>query len=113
MYIGIIDTIHQGLENRFDEVSRELLICMAALNPSNSFASFDAKKILKLATYYPNDFSSSDLRTLKIQLGTYIEDVKMDNRFQGLTTLGELSNKPVGTNKHEYYGLVYLVLKLV
>jgi len=90
-----------------------LLICMAALNPSNSFASFDAKKILKLATYYPNDFSSSDLRTLKIQLGTYIEDVKMDNRFQGLTTLGELSNKPVGTNKHEYYGLVYLVLKLV
>ena len=42
--------------------SFQLLICMAALNPSNSFASFDAKKILKLATYYPKDFSSSDLR---------------------------------------------------
>jgi hypothetical protein len=74
VYIGIIDRIHQELENRFDEVSRELLICMSALNPSNSFASFDAKKILKLATYYPKDFSSSDLRTLEIQLGTYIED---------------------------------------
>jgi hypothetical protein len=44
VYIGIIDRIHQELENRFNEVSSELLICMAALNPSNSFASFDAKK---------------------------------------------------------------------
>jgi len=44
VYIGIIDRTHQELENRFDEVSSELLICMAALNPSNSFASFDAKK---------------------------------------------------------------------
>jgi hypothetical protein len=113
VYIGIIDRIHQELENRFDEVSRELLICMSALNPFNSFASFDAKKILKLATYYPKDFSSSNLRTLEIQLGTYIEDVKMDDRFQGLTTLGELSNKLVATNKHGYYGLVYLVLKLI
>jgi hypothetical protein len=112
VYIGI-DRIHQELENRFDEVSRELLICMSALNPSSSFASFDAKKILKLATYYPKDFSSSDLRTLEIQLGTYIEDVKMDDRFQGLAILGKLSNKLVATNKHGYYGLVYLVLKLV
>jgi len=38
--------------------------------------------------------------------------MKMDNRFQGLTTLCELSTKLVGTNKHEYYSLVYLVLKL-
>jgi hypothetical protein len=38
------------------------------------------KKILNLATYYSKDFASSDLRTLEIQLGTYIEDVKMDNR---------------------------------
>jgi hypothetical protein len=112
VFIGIIDRIHQELENRFDEVSRELLICMSALSPSNSFASFDAQKILKLATFYPKDISSSELRTLEIQLGTYIEDVKMDVRFEGLNTLGELSNKLVDTKKHEYYGLVYLVLKL-
>jgi len=107
VYIGIIDRIHQELENRFDEVSRELLICMSALNPSNSFVSFDAQKILKLATFYPKDFSSSALRTLEIQLGTYIEDVRMDDRFEGLNNLGELSNKLVDTKKHELYGLVY------
>jgi hypothetical protein len=85
---------------------------MSALNPFNSFASFDAQKILKLATFYPKDFSSSDLRTLEIQLGTYIEDVRMDDRFEGLNSLGELSTKLVSTNKYEFYGLVYLVLKL-
>jgi len=42
VYIGVIDRIHKELENRFDEVSMELLLCMPALNPSNSFASFDA-----------------------------------------------------------------------
>jgi len=112
VFIGIIDRIHREFENRFDEVSRELLICMSALNPSNSFVSFDAQKILKLATFYPKDFPSSALRTLEIQLGTYIEDVRMDDRFEGLNNLGELSNKLVDTKKHELYGLVYLVLKL-
>ena len=42
VYIGVIERIHQELENRFDEVSMELLLCMPTLNPSNSFASFDA-----------------------------------------------------------------------
>jgi hypothetical protein len=39
----------------------ELLSCMTALNPSNSFASFDAHKVRSLGEFYPNDFSSSDL----------------------------------------------------
>jgi hypothetical protein len=46
VYIGVIDRIHQELENRFDEVSIELLLCMSVLNPSNSFASFDKKSTL-------------------------------------------------------------------
>jgi hypothetical protein len=37
----------------------------------------------------------------------------MDDRFEGLNSLGELSTKLVSTNKYEFYGLVYLVLKLV
>jgi len=64
--IGIIDRIHRELENRFDEVSRELLICMAALNPSNSFAWFDAKKSNKVRN------SMSD-RLLNDCLVTFIE----------------------------------------
>lgn len=61
VYIGVIDKISQELNNRFDEVNMELLICMAALNPSNSFASYDAQKVLKLAKFYPKDISSMDI----------------------------------------------------
>jgi hypothetical protein len=39
----------------------ELLSCMVALNFSNSFASFNANKVCRIAEFYPNDFSASDL----------------------------------------------------
>jgi hypothetical protein len=42
IYIGVIDQISIELASRFDEVNMELLSCMAAFDPSNSFASFDA-----------------------------------------------------------------------
>jgi len=112
VYIGVIDRIHQELENRFDEVSMELLLCMSALNPSNSFASFDAQKVLRLATFYPKDFSSAQLTELELQLDTYIDDVREDDRFQGLNSLSELSIKLVATQKHDLYGKVFLILKL-
>ena len=41
VYIGVIDKISQELDSRFDE-NMELLFCMSALNPSNSFTLFDA-----------------------------------------------------------------------
>jgi hypothetical protein len=41
VYIGVIDQISQELDYRFDEINMELLSCMSAFNPSNSFASFD------------------------------------------------------------------------
>jgi hypothetical protein len=113
VYIGVIDRVHQELENRFDEVSMDLLLCMSALNPSNSFASFDAQKVLRLATFYPKDFSSSEIMELELQLDNYIDDVREDDRFQGLNTLGELSVKMVDTTKHDLYAKVFLIIKLV
>ena len=53
VYIGVINQIRQELDNRFDEVNMELLICMSALNPFNSFDSYDAHKVLSLAKFYP------------------------------------------------------------
>jgi hypothetical protein len=55
-----------GTRDRFDEVNMELLSCMTGLNSSNSFASFDANKVRRLAKFYPNDFSNSDLLRLKM-----------------------------------------------
>lgn len=51
VYIGIIDKISQELDNRFDEINMELLSCMSALHPSNSFAAFDAQKVRRLADF--------------------------------------------------------------
>ncbi len=54
-----------------------------------------------------------DLIRLKLQLGTFIADMRKDERFKGLETLDELSIKLVKTNKHVIYDSVYLLLKLV
>jgi hypothetical protein len=81
VYIGIIDQISQELDTRFDEVNMELLSCMVALNPSNSFASFDAHKVCRLAEFYPNDFLSSDLLRLEMQHDNYIDDMRRDDSF--------------------------------
>jgi len=62
-----------------------------ALNPSKSFASFDLihihKKILRLTTFYPKDFSSAQLMELELQLNIYIDDLGGVDRFQGLNSL--------------------------
>ena len=79
----------------FDEINVKSVICMSALNPLNSFASYDAQQILKLAKFYPKDFSDMDLIILKLQLGTFIDDMRKDERFKGLETLAELSIKLV------------------
>jgi hypothetical protein len=54
---------------------------MTALNPSNYFASFDAHKVCRLAEFYSNDFSSSDLLRLKMQLDNYIDDMRRVDSF--------------------------------
>ena len=111
MHVGY--EIIQELDNRFDEVNMELLICMAAFNPSNSFASYDAQKIMRLAQFYPNDISSVELIRLEFQLETFIDDMRKDDRFKCVNHLGELSTMLVETKKHLVYDLVYLLLKLI
>jgi hypothetical protein len=91
----------------------ELLVCMSALNPSNSFASYDAQKVMRLAQFYPNDISSMDLIRLEFQLETFIDDMRKYDRFKCVNHLGELSVLLVETKKHLVYDLVYILLKLI
>jgi hypothetical protein len=113
VYLGVVDQIIQELDNRFDEVNMELLVCMSALNPSNSFASYDAQKVMRLAQFYPDDISSMDLIRLEFQLETFIDDMRKDVRFISVNHLGELSILLVETKKHLVYDLVYTLLKLI
>uniref|UniRef100_A0A0A9BHB4 HAT C-terminal dimerisation domain-containing protein n=1 Tax=Arundo donax TaxID=35708 RepID=A0A0A9BHB4_ARUDO len=91
----------------------QLLICISALNPLNSFASYDKDQLINLAKFYPKEFATTDLTRLSFQLDNFIDDMRSDNRFNDLKTLGELSVKLVETQKHLIYNLVYLLLKLV
>nr|XP_016457164.1 PREDICTED: zinc finger MYM-type protein 1-like [Nicotiana tabacum] len=88
VFCKIIDWQFQELNNRFDEVTTELLLRVACLNPVNSFSSFDIEKILRLAKLYTDDFDKYSIVDLHFQLENYIVDVRdHDNRFFDLKDL--------------------------
>ena len=68
---------------------------------------------MSLTKLYPDDFTNDDLRDLSHDLRLYIADVREDNRFSNISTIGELSQKMVEIGKYRLYRLVYRLLKLV
>ena len=58
----------QEFNGRFNEVNSELLVCTSALSPTASFREFDKEKLLRLAKFYPEDFSVFECISLKQQL---------------------------------------------
>ncbi|XP_042012243.1 uncharacterized protein LOC121760672 [Salvia splendens] len=83
------------------------------LQPRDDFSSFDKESVLKLATFYPSDFSSIDLRSLDCQLDIFMEDMRRDNDFQNLQDLSSLSMKFVETKRDVAYPFVFLLIKLI
>ena len=50
LFYTVIDMQLQELNNRFSEANTNLLLCMACLNPSNSFVAFDKEKLIPLSS---------------------------------------------------------------
>ncbi|KAG2536736.1 hypothetical protein PVAP13_9NG215973 [Panicum virgatum] len=113
MFWGVIDRQLVELNNRFDEISIELLRCMAAFNPANSFSAFDIEKLVKLARFYPDDFDLEEINQLRFQLRLYIAAMRNDENFKILKSLAELSMMIVKRNMVSRYSIVYKLLKLV
>ena len=68
---------------------------------------------MKLATFYEEEFPTKyDLQVLKVELKNYIKDVREDERFHQLKSIGELAKKMVKEQKHIIFPKVYLLLKL-
>ncbi|XP_055824242.1 uncharacterized protein LOC129892684 [Solanum dulcamara] len=113
VFCNIIDWQLQELNDRFDEVTIDLLHGIACLNPINSFSSFDIKKVMKIAKLYPDDFDESNMSALENQLASYVIDVRdINERFSGLNGLCDLSKRLVQTKKHSTYPLVFRLVKL-
>ena len=108
LFYTIIDMQLQELNNRFSEANTNLLLCMACLNPSNSFVAFDKEKLIHLAKFYSSDFLGTDILALDSQLQNYIFDMRSNDFFLELQGVSELAEKLVSTRKHETYPLVYL-----
>ena len=113
LFYTIINLQLQELNNHFLEVNTDLLLCMACLNPSNLIVAFDKEKLIRLAKFYPFDFSKTNILALGSQLQNYIFDMRSNNLFLELQGVGELAEKLVKTGKHDTYPLVYLLVKLV
>ena len=93
-------------------MNTDLLLCMACLDPSNSFVAFDKEKLIRLAKFYPSNFLGTDILALDSQLQNYIFDMRNNDFFLELQGVSELAEKLVSTRKHETYPLVYLLVKL-
>ncbi|KAK9180887.1 hypothetical protein WN944_024023 [Citrus x changshan-huyou] len=95
-----------------NESNTELLICLACLCPNDLFAAFDKEKLLRLAEFYPKDFSTIDLIALEMQLDVYITDLRSSAEFSELKGIGELARTMVKTKKDKVYPLVYQLVTL-
>ncbi|GAV89309.1 LOW QUALITY PROTEIN: DUF4371 domain-containing protein, partial [Cephalotus follicularis] len=108
----VIDLQIRELNDRFNEVNTELFICMACLDPSNVISAFDKQKLIRLAKFYPSDFSPVELMVIESQFGTYILDVLYRAELSNVMRIGELAIKLVKLKMDDTYSLVYLLVKL-
>ena len=113
LFYTVIDMQLQEFNNRFSETNTDLLLCMAYLNPSNSFVDFDKEKLIRLVKFYLSDFFRTDILALDSQLHNYVFDMRNNNLFLGIQGVSELAKNLVNTGKYETYLLVYLFVKLV
>jgi hypothetical protein len=102
----------QELDDHFTETSTELLLCVACLSPNDSFSTFNKEKLIRLALFYPSEFSIVDLMVLGDQLDTYIIDLRGDDEFSAIEGIANLAEKMVKTKKNLIFPLVYMLIKL-
>jgi len=71
IFLAAIDAIMSEMNHRFGEVSSELLVGMACLNPRNS-SNFDVDKLVKLAEIYAEDFDIAEIAILPSELRGFV-----------------------------------------
>ncbi|XP_071700081.1 uncharacterized protein [Rutidosis leptorrhynchoides] len=108
----VLDMQIQEFGDRFSEASTELLSCMSALNPRDSFSMFDSSKLIRLCEFYPKDFNSTDMIEFENELEIYHQSVLNDPKFKDLNGIADLARVMVETRKNRTYPLLYRLLKL-
>ncbi|KAK3219008.1 hypothetical protein Dsin_012978 [Dipteronia sinensis] len=81
LFCAVIDMQLQELNSRFPETNTELLLCGACLSPMDQFYAFDKHILIRLAQFYPRDYSHTKLLALEDQLENYIADMRSSIEF--------------------------------
>jgi hypothetical protein len=100
------------LRHRSSEVSNELLVGFACLDPKNTFFMFDVEKLIGLEDLYDQDFSVLGRAMLREHFETYIIHVRMNVVFATCEDIESLFVKMVQTGKHVVFPLVYKLIEL-
>ncbi|CAN1779064.1 Zinc finger MYM-type protein 1, partial [Linum perenne] len=102
-----------ALNSRFNEVSVRLLQLSVALDPNNSFRSFNADDIYKLAEeFYPQDFQYSEMIALEGALKYYDTHVVGSDEFH-VSSLAKLLEKLVESGMERHYMMICRLIRLV
>ncbi|XP_077249175.1 uncharacterized protein LOC143888621 [Tasmannia lanceolata] len=115
LFFQVIDLQLQELNSRFSEANTKLLLCVACLNPSDSFYAFDKEKLIRLSKFYLKEFSEVQYSTKELdnQLETYILDMRSNTHFVNLKGIRDVAEKMVEKGKHALYPLVYKLITLI
>jgi len=111
IFLAAIDAIMSEMNHRFGEVSSELLVGMACLNPRNS-SNFDVDKLVKLAEIYAEDFDIAEIAILPSELRGFVGRARRNQEFLGCTELSQVSEIMVKIGMHKSYPLVYRLVEL-
>ncbi|XP_042436858.1 zinc finger MYM-type protein 1-like [Zingiber officinale] len=111
MWPSVIEVL-QNLIDDGDRSSKGLSRTLVERMERNSFSRFDVQKLVRLAHFYEDDFSWNERMLVEQELETYIDDVRSDERFEGISDLGALAKKMIETMKNRVFPLVYRMIEL-
>jgi hypothetical protein len=69
--------------------------------------------LIKLAQFYPNDFSKTEINHLPLGLKFFLTEVRMNKKFRKVKSLADLSIMIVKEKMQNRHAVVYKLLKLV
>jgi len=104
----------QELNNKFNEQAIELLKLSIALYPRNSYKLFNVEDICLLVDkFYPQDFSDQEKIHLRLQLQHYELDVPNHPKLKSMSSIADLWQGLVETEKSIIYPLVDRLIRLI
>ncbi|KAL8152041.1 hypothetical protein V2J09_021849 [Rumex salicifolius] len=106
------DRIVMELESRFGETSTELLICASSLDSRDSFSRFNESNLSRMAELYPHDFTVNNLFEFKVELKLWIRQMRQNEKFSNLQSIGALGQKMIKIGIHNTFPLVYRLIEL-